>query len=190
MHLIVTTVLSLLFLCCLWEVETRKVTSTLSVSNGGPWGEWGKQEFCPKGYIKGFSLKLPEKHGSLHDDTGVIAIRGYCSDGSAITSSVGKGGTWSEEIACWHSYLNAFSLRVTKPQGSFQDDTAVDNIKFKCSVGSGVEGDGQAWGKYGEWSEACKEGNICGMQTKVEKPTWPQTMDRTELNDVKFFCCK
>ncbi|XP_060091169.1 vitelline membrane outer layer protein 1-like [Heteronotia binoei] len=189
MHLIINTVFSVLFSCCLWEVETREVTSTLSVSNGGQWGEWGKEEFCPKGYFEGFSLKLPEKRGFFHDNPGVIAIRGHCSDGSVIASLVGKGGTWSEEISCWHSSLNSFALRVTKPQG-ISDDTAVDNIKFKCSDGTELEGDGEAWGKYGEWSEACKVGNICGIQTKVEKPQWLHRIDRTELNDVKFFCCK
>ncbi|XP_077200337.1 vitelline membrane outer layer protein 1-like [Paroedura picta] len=191
MHLLVTAVLSLMFSCCLWEVETRNSTSTLSVSNGGKWGDWGEKDFCLEGFVEGFALKLPEQSSTLRDKVGAIGIRGFCSDGSTITSSVGThDGIWSEEISCWSNYLKAFSLRVTEPQGITADDTAVNNIKFQCSGGAEVEGDGPAWGKYGKWSGACKDGNICGIQTKVEKVKVLPVIDRTELNDVKFFCCK
>ena len=31
----------------------------ITVDNGGPWGEWGEVEFCPKGsFVTGFQLKV------------------------------------------------------------------------------------------------------------------------------------
>ncbi|XP_077200339.1 vitelline membrane outer layer protein 1-like [Paroedura picta] len=190
MHLIITIELSLLFSCCLWEVETRKVVSTLSVRNGGIWGHWGKKEFCHEGYIEGFSLKLPETSGGPIDDTGVIGIRGHCSDGSLVTSTVGEGGTWSKPLFCRFGNLDRFALRVTEPQGPLGDDTSVNNIKFACPDKSVLEGNGPAWGTYGEWSKPCLEYEMCGIQTMVEDPIGLHVLDRTELNDVKFFCCE
>ncbi|XP_077200335.1 vitelline membrane outer layer protein 1-like [Paroedura picta] len=188
MHLFITSVLSLLFSCCLWELETRIVISTLSVSNGGKWGDWGKKDFCLEGFIEGFALKLPKDQGT-RDKVGAIGIRGFCSDSTIVNSSVGThDGLWTQELSCWYDNLKAFSLRVTEPQGITGDDTAVNNIKFKCSGGMELEGEGPAWGKYGEWSGTCITGEICGIQTKVEKAKF--LTDRTELNDVKFFCCK
>ncbi|XP_077200336.1 vitelline membrane outer layer protein 1-like [Paroedura picta] len=188
MLLLVPAVLSLLFSCCLWEVETRSVISTLSVSNGGKWGEWGVENYCPRGYIDMFALKLPEKGKDAGDKVGAIGIRGFCTDGSLISSSVGTHrGIWSDKIPC---HMKAFSLRVSEPQGLLGDNTAVNNIKFQCSDGTKLEGNGPAWGKYGEWSGTCTGGQICGIQTKVEKPKWKLRKDRTELNDVKFLCCR
>ncbi|XP_054830428.1 vitelline membrane outer layer protein 1-like [Eublepharis macularius] len=170
------------------DVEARKYISTLTVSNGGLWGKWGEKQLCQKGYAKGFSLKVQSMLGALGDATALNGIRLHCSDGSLITSSVGEDGTWSYEHSCFLGYLISFSLRVSPPQG-IGDDTAANNIKFKCEDGRKLEGNGPAWGTYGAWSETCIMSGICGIQTKVERPQGLAALDRTELNDVKFFCC-
>ncbi|XP_075434092.1 uncharacterized protein LOC142471189 [Ascaphus truei] len=94
-------------------------------------------------------------------------------------------GSWTSPVWCPNGNLIAFSLRVETPLW-FGDDTAANNIMFKCSDNSILEGSGQSWGTYEGWSESCQIG-ICGIQTKVE-PTQGDG-DDTALNDVKFTCC-
>ncbi|XP_054830427.1 vitelline membrane outer layer protein 1-like [Eublepharis macularius] len=145
--------------------------------------------YCPPGQISATLRALPKEHGRLIDDTGINGIRLHCSDGTFITSSVGRFGTWSDKQFCWFGFLASFSLRVSPPQG-IGDDTAANNIKFKCEDGIILEGSGPEWGTYGAWSDSCEPGAMCGLQTKVEYPKGAAALDRTELNDVKFFCCE
>ena len=71
-------------------------------------------------------------------------------------------------------------------QGS-GDDTAANNIKFRCTSNPILEGDGTGWGEYGGWSKECRNGGICGIETKMEKRQGKG--DDTALNDVRFLCC-
>lgn len=84
--------------------------------------------------------------------------------------------------------LIAFQLRVEPPQG-LGDDTAVNNIKFRCSNGAVIEGQGEYFGDYDAWSNSCTRGGICGIQTNQE-PYGGFFVDDTALNDVRFFCCE
>ncbi|XP_077783165.1 vitelline membrane outer layer protein 1-like [Podarcis muralis] len=170
----------------LCEAGDRKYNSVLMVSNGGQWGEWGKVEFCPKGYAYGFSLKTtPYSQGLVVDDTSLNGIRLHCSGGGVVQSTVGPFGMWLERKKCPKGYLVAFILNVEAPQGP-ADDTAANNIHFTCGDGTVLEGQSTEFGTYGDWSKRCPTGAICGIQTKVEGIT---SVDITGLNDVKFFCC-
>ncbi|XP_042312968.1 vitelline membrane outer layer protein 1-like [Sceloporus undulatus] len=197
---IIGSLVLLLLSCYLWDAEAiccwpgvkernRKAVSTISVRNGGRWGQWGPKHFCPKGYAIAFSLKVEPFQGILHDDSSLNGIRLHCSDGSVVTSAVGPKGYWTLAKSCRRKNLmQAFRLRVSRPQVD-GDDTAANNIQFKCSNGVRLRGKGLAWGRYGKWSKSCKRG-ICGLQTKVDKGQRLGRVDATGLNDVRFFCCK
>ncbi|KAK2827575.1 hypothetical protein Q7C36_018501 [Tachysurus vachellii] len=171
--------------------------SSISVNNGQIWGTWGISEKCPTGtYATGFSLRVESYQGIWYDDTALNGIALHCSKpiGSnsifggftTIRSAVGSWGSWSSPIWCPSGVLKAFQLRVEGKQG-LKDDTAANNIRFKCSTGSVLEGSGMSWGSWGSWSSLCGGTGICGIKTKVESPQGPG--DDTSLNDVIFSCC-
>ncbi|XP_053572109.1 vitelline membrane outer layer protein 1 [Bombina bombina] len=164
---------------------------TISVSNGGRWGNWGSTNWCPSGSVaRGFSVKVEPTQGR-GDDTALNGIRLHCVDRennqkqNTITSKEGPWGYWSSTFWCLDSHLISFSLRVEPPQGD-GDDTAANNIRFTCLNNHNIEGSGHSWGTYGPWSLNCKDG-ICGIQTKVEDSQGRG--DDTALNDVQFYCC-
>ncbi|XP_036308344.1 vitelline membrane outer layer protein 1 homolog isoform X1 [Pipistrellus kuhlii] len=180
--------LLLLWAACCWHA--RAVGSsryTIGVTNGGPWGDWAWPEMCPDGlFTIGFSIKVEAPQGISGDDTAMNGIRLHCSRGRTVESESGRWGAWSEPQWCPRGgFLVAFSLRVEAPK-TLGDNTGANNVRFRCSDGTELEGPGLAWGDFGKWSEACPKG-ICGAQTKVQASRG--LLDDTALNDVRFFCC-
>ncbi|XP_063160800.1 vitelline membrane outer layer protein 1-like [Candoia aspera] len=172
---------------CLCDSEARKYEAILSVPNGGRWGTWGQREFCPMGHATGFALKVQPPQSVWVDDTGMNGIRLECTDGTTIESKSGRWGYWTETSYCPKGNLIAFVLNVQGSRGLFLDDTAANNIKFYCDSGTTLIGNAYEHGLYGEWSEVCSVGAICGIQAKTEAKHGGA--DKTALNDVKFFCC-
>ncbi|KAM4675891.1 vitelline membrane outer layer protein 1-like [Discoglossus pictus] len=165
---------------------------TISVSNGGELGKWGTMERCAPGTVaKGFSLKVQPLQG-LDDDTALNGIRLHCVRcqyphlKTNISSTLERWGAWTATKWCPYGFLVQFSLRVEPPQGK-GDDTGANNIMFRCSDESVLEGDGLKYGDYGKWSEKCEFG-VCGIRTRVEENQ--DAGDDTALNDVQFECCE
>ncbi|XP_043090327.1 vitelline membrane outer layer protein 1-like [Puntigrus tetrazona] len=164
------------------------------------WGSWGFKDICPTGkYAAGFSLKVEKlSHGFWDDNTALNGIRLHCIDPSkglsksyenydSVQSNVGSWGQWTGIKWCPSGFLTAFQLRVEPSQG-IEDDSAANNIRFRCSDGSVLEGDGTAWGHWGSWSDTCGGKWICGIMTQVEDPQG--IGDDTALNDVWMICCE
>ncbi|XP_045187604.1 vitelline membrane outer layer protein 1-like [Mercenaria mercenaria] len=185
-----------------------RVVQTLTVNNGGKWGDWGSAVFCPPGsYAAGYDMKIEPYQGGWVDDTAMNGIKLYCetSEGhltTTITSGVGPWGNWIGRASCNHPsgsqfYLTAFDLQVEPPQGGFIDDSTANFVQFKCRDKGGEfssyilakdPGHGK-YGSYGGWSAECVDGTaICGLATKVEGRQ--HGGDDSALNSVIFYCCK
>ncbi|KAJ6654783.1 hypothetical protein lerEdw1_006570 [Lerista edwardsae] len=189
MDLPASTVFFVILSFCLCNAKPRQILSVLTVTNGAPWGDWGEPEICPRGHADGFAVKISKYQGPLawDDDTGMDGIRLHCTDGSTVESSSAQWGDWSDFVMCpKDTKLSLFSLRVEEFQG-VKDDTAANNIQFKCADDVVLEGGGHPWGTFGHWSNKCFLSHICGLQTRVQPPQGPG--DDTGLTDVKFFCC-
>ncbi|XP_074838998.1 vitelline membrane outer layer protein 1 homolog [Carettochelys insculpta] len=176
--------LAFVLCCCLWGAWAQ---TKITVSNGGHWGEWGKEESCPPGtYANGFALKV-EFAQLAGDDTALNGIRLICSNGSTIQSTVGPWGHWGlvKKCPCNHRLMR-FRLRTQQCQG-LKDDSGATNIEFECTDGTELRGQGCCWGTWGPQSNPCGQEGICTIATKVEPPKGKG--DDTALNDVYFRCC-
>ncbi|KAK3555428.1 hypothetical protein QTP86_016123 [Hemibagrus guttatus] len=132
-----------------------------------------------------------------YDDTALNGIALYCSkpigsDGivgsyATIRSAVGSWGSWTQKLFCPTGVLKSFQLQVQSYQGWALDDSAANNIRFKCTNGQVLQGAGMNCWTWGSWSSLCGGTGICGIQTKVESSQG--ISDDTSLNDARFYCC-
>ncbi|PKK18152.1 vitelline membrane outer layer protein 1 homolog [Columba livia] len=161
-----------------WDLGGRDAL-VITVSNGGPWGDWAWPEMCPKGfYASGVSFKVEAPQGVMKDDTALNGIRLHCSrDGAATQPSRRVAGR-----------LVGFALRVQPPHDELlSDEVAATSARFICSDGRLLEGPGSAWGQWGSWSPQCPRA-VGGIQTRQD-PAWGLKRDDTALNDLRLFCC-
>ncbi|CAL1612274.1 unnamed protein product [Knipowitschia caucasica] len=173
--------------------NSRSYQSMLTVTNGEQFGNWTWPEMCPENFFAvGFSVRV-ESNQYGADDTALNGVRLICAKDDTrnflytVESHTGFFGDWSPPQYCPSGVLTSFQLRVEPHQDLFGDDTAVNNIKFRCSSHPMLEGAGMEWGNYGHWSQDCGRGGICGLETKMEEYQWG--LDDSTLNDVRFHCC-
>lgn len=160
----------------------------------GNQGTWGGPEFCKNGvFARGFLLKA-EKYRGAGDDTGANAVCLKC-DNSDICSKKGQWGTWSDPFLCpKNSFMTGWKQNVQdhKGWGLLRDDTALDNVQYKCrdidtwEETAILKGEAKERGRWSRFTE-CPTGEfICGIETRVRDPGG----DDTALNDIKHQCCK
>ncbi|KAH3729289.1 vitelline membrane outer layer protein 1 homolog [Dreissena polymorpha] len=186
--------------------EDRSVVDLLHVCDGGRWGEWHSPKFCPQStYAIGYYIQVETPDG---DDTALnnIMLMCGCRDGSVgvtVSSGFGPFGSSNKHMLCPRvsgeaQFMVEFLLKVQPDQGLNGDNTAANDIKFKCGslkTGSGAASvihapGGTEWGNWSQtWSNRCPEHSaICGIKTKIESWQGSRT-DDTSLKDVKFYCC-
>ncbi|XP_009067999.1 PREDICTED: vitelline membrane outer layer protein 1 homolog [Acanthisitta chloris] len=134
-------------------------------------------------------LQVEPPKGYFGDDTGLNAVRLFCSEGGTATSSEGPRGAWTRRVTCPPGqYIMSFRLRVEAPRGLW-DDTAANNMAAICSGGSLLEGSGGPLGTWGNWSVPCPpRAGVCGLRTRLEPPV-KRAGNSPGLNDVELYCC-
>jgi hypothetical protein len=175
------------------EVRSRigEVATTLG-PYGGVWGGWQTQAMCPNGTLAyAFDVQVERNQGG-GDDTALNGIRLGCGQADVptgeITSGQGPWGSWLGSKQCAKGqYLVGAKMMIERPLGG-GDDTAADNVTFRCTAGSELVITHNA--EFGAWSDLqmCPADTaICGIQTRVEGDQ--HGGDDTALNDAKFVCC-
>lgn len=87
--------------------------------------------------------KVEESQGG-GDDTAANSIRLFCKTRNniqvgSISSYDGVWGDWTGRVDCLDEsidtyFLTRFRLQVEEPQGSWSDDTAVNNMDMECTL--------------------------------------------------------
>nr|XP_028581565.1 vitelline membrane outer layer protein 1-like [Podarcis muralis] len=104
-------------------------------SDVGPYGQWTKEETCPKGRLISFSLRVQESQG-VDDDTSANNIRFSCEHGAVLTghsTDWGTFGPWS--AICPKGAICGIRTRIdnkVQPDQGEGDDTALNDVKFYC----------------------------------------------------------
>lgn len=168
-------------------------------SEQGPWGVWGKSDYCPAGqYVWGFKLKSEPFQGN-GDDSALNAVQLICKSGATgaktyIKSDEGKWGVWGNEYICRDYPVIAFAIQVERYQGrdkekGSKDDTAAGNIKVKCGAQILIGDPPAAWG---DWTGfyTCPGGTsgtkVTGFRIKLEPDQG--NGDDTAMNAMQVYC--
>ncbi|XP_065055518.1 uncharacterized protein LOC135684006 isoform X2 [Rhopilema esculentum] len=162
--------------------------------NKGPYGTWGAMDYCKDGrFASGFLLKA-EKNQNSGDDTGANAVCLHCGD-DEVCSTKGPWGDWSELIKCPDgSFISGWRQNVEDPRGwgLLKDDSALDNVEYKCrdkdtwEETETIKTPAEEWGRWSRFEECPRGEFICGISTRVESPGG----DDTALNDIRHNCCR
>ncbi|XP_042873437.1 vitelline membrane outer layer protein 1 homolog [Penaeus japonicus] len=109
-------------------VDTGEVTSSVM-----SFGSWSTRRTCQDGsYVRGYMLK---SDGTSSDLTAANALRMWCSgpSGEELIEPGNKWGGWLDRADCGgDKVICGLMTLVQESQGSFNDDTALNDVRFLC----------------------------------------------------------
>ena len=161
---------------------------------GAPWGSWKDTIFCSDGdYAVGYEMRVDSPEDG--DNTALNSVRLICQSKLGgnwykIMSHPGGFGEWRSASLCTSpedDRLVSARLRVALPQGS-GDDTAANDIQFKCSKSGQLAADGGGdAGSWNDWHACPAKTAICGLSIRYED--FLGESDDTAMNGIKLWCC-
>jgi hypothetical protein len=161
------------------------------------WGEWRSEVTCPAGtWARNFGQRVEAKNAKGEDDSALNSVRLMCAkaDGSSpatIKSHDGWWGSWADAPnACPSgSFINAVRIRLEPPQGGKKDDTAANDVNFRCSNGTELNaGNGTPWGDWTQYKECPAGSAVCGLSIKLQDKRGKDA-DDTAMNGLRLRCC-
>ncbi|XP_071533792.1 vitelline membrane outer layer protein 1-like [Panulirus ornatus] len=97
-------------------------------------GSWRDSDYCQTGYLRGYDLKSHADEGSIGDNTAANALRMYCTDETNYIE--GPGNMWGHWLGPSYCHdgkvICGIITLVQENQGTFTDDTALNDVRFKC----------------------------------------------------------
>ncbi|XP_063786832.1 vitelline membrane outer layer protein 1 homolog isoform X2 [Pseudophryne corroboree] len=99
-----------------------------------------------------------QRNESIANGIGIVFGSPSSTDKFILSSSEAKGGESTATKRCsGDGYLVAFALKYYRID---KQRRAVSNIKFLCSTGEYLEGDGEKRGSFEGMSETCPDGIV------------------------------
>ncbi|KAK3866615.1 hypothetical protein Pcinc_027865 [Petrolisthes cinctipes] len=94
-------------------------------------GSWTGAHICSS-LITGYDIKVQPEERAL-DNTAANALRMYCDGGDYLEAPGNKWGDWLGPSHCRTGMaVCGLMTRVDEDQGTFGDDTALNDVRFLC----------------------------------------------------------
>ncbi|XP_042891612.1 vitelline membrane outer layer protein 1 homolog [Penaeus japonicus] len=97
-------------------------------------GVWTGAHHCLGGFLIGYDLKSHDDVGAIGDNTAANALKMWCTGEEEPMEAAGnKWGQWLGRSLCKDgAAICGIMTRVQPDQGTFGDDTALNDVKFLC----------------------------------------------------------
>lgn len=162
------------------------------------WGDWRPMADCPPGtWAIGFEQRVEPPNAKGEDDTALNSVRLVCASEDrgaptvTVSSHEGWWGSWASSPTCAPGqWLEQGRIRIEARQGGDKDDTAANDVQFKCSDGAELSaGNGTSWGSWLEYQACPEETVMCGVSIRLEEKKGSDK-DDTAMNGLRVRCCE